>query len=325
MHDIILLDETRHEIGPTTLNIDFEVGTSEASNDFEFQSPPVDGVGGLYSPGSEFGGLIEYTHEVSDSGMITYRGFTWRGLLENWIITPPSGQDYYTVRNTEANTAIRNILSGVLGGFFYVPTTSSGLTITSYQFKLYTTVLDGLEDMLEAFGYRLYIHAEKMTVGAAVTVVVEAVQATQVSGVFNEDSRVPLSYTRNRMGINHLICMGKGELQARMRVDLYVNASGQVSRTKYFTGFDERQEYYDYANAESEDDLIKNGTKRLLERASSDILGISSVADDIVLEIGDIVSGVFPDGTEIRAPITRKILTIANGDERVEYKIKGEN
>lgn len=324
MHDIILLDDTRHEIGPALLNVDFEVGRSDASNDFEFQSAPVTGIGGLYVPGTEFGGLIEYTHEVSDSGVITYRGFTWRGLLAKWIITPPAGSDYYTVRDMEANDAIRSILSTVLGGFFYVPDTDSGLTITSYQFKLYTTVLDGLEDMLEAFGFRLYIHAEKMSVSAAITIVAEAVEATRIAGVFNEDSAVPLSYTRNGMGVNHLICMGQGELQNRLRVDLYMDDRGQVSRTQYYTGFEERQEYYDYANAESEDDLIKNGRKRLIERASSDVLGISSVADDITLEVGDIVSGVFPDGKEISAPITRKIFTIAGGDERVEYKIKGE-
>jgi hypothetical protein len=46
--------------------------------------------------------------------------------------------------------------------------------------------------------------------------------------------------------------------------------------------------------------------------------------DDYELEIGDIVQGVFPDGTIIRKPIVQKIYKITDGLLTTNYKIKGE-
>ena len=123
------------------------------------------------------------------------------------------------------------------------------------------------------------------------------------------------------MGINHLICMGSGKLQDRMRVDLYTNARGVISRTKTFTGFKERQAYFDYSSAQSEEDLIKYGTKRLNELKSYK----NMQANDAELEgdIGDRLYGYF-HGTGVTVPIARKTLKISGGMYTYVYKLKGE-
>jgi hypothetical protein len=107
-------------------------------------------------------------------------------------------------------------------------------------------------------------------------------------------------------------------------VDLYIDENGEVSTTQYYTGFQERTAFYDYGSAESEQDLIDNGTEELLNLASSKSLTMKS-PQDIELEIGDTVKGVFLDGTTIISPIVKKIYKITNGLSTVEYKIKGEN
>lgn len=323
MEGLILFDDNMKEIGSIDLDVDIEVGTSDASNDFQIITSEIAkyNPAGFYIDGTEYGGFFEYQKAVTDSDIIEYKGFTWRGLMTKSLILPPSGSDYKIVSG-EANSIISSILSGVLDGLFTVPATASGLTITSYQFPLYINTMDGLEKMLEKYGYRLSIHADKADQG--ITITVEAVEATQISGTYNNDSDVPMTFVNDQMGINHLLCAGQGELQNRMKVDLYLDENGNVSQTQTFTGFDERTAFYDYSSAESMADLIDNGTKRLLELASHLSLSIDS-PDRADLEVGDIVQGTFPGGVVVRLPIVKKIFNITNGIPSTEIEIKGDS
>jgi hypothetical protein len=332
--DMILLTKGRHEIDLVRdLDADFEVGVNDSAgadtnpeqktvNTFEISTRQLD-AGGIYCPGTEFGGLIEHWTASADSDTVTYKGWTWRGLLENVVLVPPAGSDYLVVSG-EANTIIRSLLADVLGGFFYVPSKDSGLTVKSYQFNLYCTALDGLEAMLESYGYRLSIHADKTSAGQPIRVTVEAVKAVTIAGTFNADSDVRLTFTANAMGINHLICLGKGELQARTRVDLYMDGSGGISTKQTMKGFAERQAVYDYSSAESKDDLISGGTERLKKLASATELSIASVQQGRTLEIGDLVTG-YLNGLSVTAPITGKICKIQDGVASITYSVKGEN
>lgn len=323
---LILFDENRAEIGRVDIDLDIEFGSStDSENTFEINTATIQSLEpyGFYIDGTEIGGIFEYSFASTENDYQTLQGFSWRGLMSKSIIMPPSGSDYYTITSTEANTAIATLLENVLGGFFTVSTEDSGLTIDSYQFPLYINTLDGIETMLESYGYRLHIWAEKSAVGEPVSINVEAVEATQVSGVYNVDNRIPMNFTINNMGINHLICGGSGELQNREIVDLYINSSGAVSQTQYYTGFAERIAFYDYPTAESTQDLIDYGTERLLELASYKSMNMKAPSD-YDLNIGDTVRGVFPDLTEIISPIVNIIYKIEEGLTTVEYKIKGE-
>ncbi len=321
---MIFLNSALHELGEIDLDVDAEFGTSEAPNDFEFATSlkDLEEPGAFYIPGTEIGGLIDYNKTKSDNDIITFKGYLWRGLLAQNIIMPPTGSDYMTVSG-EANSVISSMLSTVMGGIFSVSSQDSGLVLSNYQFPLYINLLDGIEGMLEKFGYRLKITAQKIASNQPIQILVEATEATVISGTYNEDNGIPLTYELNRMGINHLICGGSGELQNREIVHLYINDQGVISQTQYYTGIDERQEFFDYPNAESTQDLIDYGTERLKEVASFKKLSIKA-PEDQTLEIGDIVRGIFPDGSVIQSPVISKIYKIKNGLLHTECKVKGE-
>lgn len=323
---MIVLDSYLHELGEIETDIDIEYGTSEDStNDFEVTDAQMENVaaGGFYIPGTEIGGLFDYVKINSDSDFRVYKGFTWRGLLKNSIIMPDAGEDYKIVSG-DANVVISNMLSGLFGGIFSVSAEDSGLILSNYQFPLYINLLDGIEGMLEKNDYRLKITAQKVQSHRPIQILLEAVPAVQVSGTYNEDNGIAMSYVINNMGINHLICGGSGELQNRMIRHLYIDNNGNISSNQYYFGLDERTAFYDYPNAESEDDLLEYGMQQLKELASSKSLTMQA-PEQFNLEIGDKVRGVFPDGTEIISPIVSKIYKISNGTMNIELKIKGEN
>lgn len=317
--DMIWLSSELAEIGPCYNDFDFDVGVPEsATNDFQMKGPLADGAGAVYVPDTEFGGLLEYKQINNYSDAITTKGWTWRGLLTQGVIEPDSGQDYKIVSG-DAHIIMNNLLSGFLGGFFYVPETLSGINISNYQFNRYCTILDGLTAMLESVEAKLSIVAEKPQSGA-VQVTLTAKPIETIGDMYTVDSTVDITHTDNRMGINHLICLGQGELAQRTRVDLYIDASGNISTTRYYTGRAERTEVYDYSSAEDRDTLISYGKKRLLEVASQKTISIDNA--NVSGDVGDLVYG-YMDGVETTAPITHKILTISGGIWRFESKIKG--
>ena len=124
------------------------------------------------------------------------------------------------------------------------------------------------------------------------------------------------------MGINHLICMGKGNLKDRQRVDLYVDGNGNIGKTRYYTGRWEREQYFDYPNAESLAELEKQGRKRLKEVMSRKSLQVNRI-QDVYMDVGDIVNGQhIVSRTHVSAPIDRKSLTYTGGVMRLEYHVK---
>ena len=324
--DIILIDSTLHEIGILISDIDIEIGVSGTLNNFQMSGIPRGflesiGAAGFYIEGTDLGGMFEFQEGATNSETVSSKGWTWRGLLTQDIIIPPPGEDYRIVTG-DANTVIGTLLESVLGGFFDVPESTSGCSITNYQFPLYCDVLSGLERMLEENGYRLGIRADKVEAGEPICVTVEAVPVQQISGTANEDSPYVVKVTDDHMGINHLVCIGKGELRNRERVDLFVFSDGRIGPFRYYTGFQERTAYYDYSSAESIEELTKHGVERLKELASSRKVEVSA-GNLANAEVGDKVRASI-GGEVIITPITRKIVKISQGKETVEYKTKDE-
>lgn len=320
--DIIALNEELKEKYPINVDIDFEVGDTSASNDFEL-TESGNREYALHIPETEYGGVIEYENEANCTEEKTFKGWTWRGLLTQWIISPATGEDYKKVSG-EANEILKEILADVFDGFFDVPQTDSGLVIRGYQFERYCSVLAGLTKMLNERNYRLRIYSKRERPGERIRVYCEAVPIKKINGTYDDDTGLELEFTDDKMGINHLICLGKGELQERQRIDLYLDTDGNISETKQIAGFLERQAVYDYGNAETLDDLKTKGIERLKEIASTKKLKINEVSE-VDLEIGDIVVGRKNEmGLIVEQPIVRKILKISGGKETIEYKVEGE-
>ena len=125
--------------------------------------------------------------------------------------------------------------------------------------------------------------------------------------------------------VNHLICLGRGELAERQVLHLYVDQFGRIGTVQYYTGIDERSEVYDNSNVATVDELKSNGSKRLKELWSADTAELNVLEqDDIVFDIGDIIGATeVRSGVSVSATVLKKIVKIENGAVRIEYKTGG--
>ena len=252
-------------------------------------------------------------------------GSTFRGILAKKIIEPARGEDYRTVSG-ELNEVLRELVEEcALSSLFSVPTVDTEVLVT-FQFDRYCTLLDGIEKMLNREGYRLDIRYIKNNVDAYVRL--QAVPQVDYSGrkEFSQDGGLSFVATNDQGGVNHLICLGKGELKDRIVKHLYVQKNGSIGGQQYYTGIEENTETYDYSSAE-EPELTEKGTERLKERMNSKKFEVD-IEDDIEIDmqIGDIVGGRdYITGIHVKKPIVGKIYTCKNGIENTEYKIEGDD
>lgn len=327
--EFLIVDKDRMETGQLNVSksLDLELG---GTNDFEItlaaadnKSVGIDFGCYIFAPGTEYGGIIEDKDISTASNTVKWYGWTWRGLLDKSVIEPPAGLAYRTVSG-EVNKVIAEVLRGRYGGFFVASNEDTGVRI-SYQFRRYATVLGGLSAMLAEKNMRLRIWADQGGTGEPFRVMVGAVPIVDYSEEieYSQDNKVNLSIRDYRRGINHLICLGQGELTERTVIHLYVQRDGTIGKKQCYKGFDERSAVYDYSAAEDEEDLESYGRQRLKELANYKKL--SMTVQDLDLDIGDIVAGRDREtGTYISQPITGKILRIDGLKETIEYTVKGD-
>lgn len=327
--EMILTDVDRLELSYLDIAsyIDIDVGNT---NDFEISLTRedvrrYDAKKGccIFSPGTEFGGIIEDIQSNTEDAEITFTGYTWRGLLKHMVIEPPSGQGYLTMSG-DANRVLEKVLNKGTGLLFEVPDAESGINISKHQFR-YTTALEGLTAMLEKSKARLDIQAVQGDAGEPFKLLIRAVRIKNYSEdvEYNGDNQIGVSVRDFGAGINHLICLGKGELAERTVVHLYVQLDGSIGKKQYYTGTDERTAVYDYSSAENAEVLESEGRKRLKELMNYKSATANTSKTD--LAIGDIVSARDRDtGVSLSRPVVSKIYTYTNGIETMECKLKGE-
>ena len=273
----------------------------------------------IYIPNTEYGGLFKRLKTNTKNGTISAGGYTWRGMLQNKVLCPEEGDDYAT-DSGELNAIIGSRVSAAFPGLFVGSNESTGIEV-DYQYNRYVTLYDGLKAMLKSVGYKMRISYD-METGK---VIVEAVPIVDYSSQIEYSSDMNANYymTKEGTGVNHLVCLGNGELRDRVVVDLFVDENGNISETQTFFGADEIAQVYDYAGAARED-LIQSGTDQLknLRNQNSFRIDLETVTD---VEIGDIVGGRdYTSGMRMTAPITTKVVTWRNGFETTEYKLSDD-
>ena len=273
----------------------------------------------IYIPNTEYGGLFKRLKTNTKNGTISAGGYTWRGMLQNKVLCPEAGDDYAT-DSGELNAIIGSRVSAAFPGLFVGSNESTGIEV-DYQYNRYVTLYDGLKAMLKSVGYKMRISYD-METGK---VIVEAVPIVDYSSQIEYSSDMNANYymTKEGTGVNHLVCLGNGELRDRVVVDLFVDENGNISETQTFFGVDEIAQVYDYAGAARED-LIQSGTDQLknLRNQNSFRIDLETVTD---VEIGDIVGGRdYTSGMRMTAPITTKVVTWRNGFETTEYKLSDD-
>ena len=324
MKELILADSTGTELGFLHFkSYDFEVGREENSFEIKFsrdEYQPIDDGSLIYIPDTEYGGVVGSLKTKTAEGVICRGGFTWRGMLQTKRICPPAGQDYAT-DSGELNAIVKARVEADLPGLFVGVTEDTGVTVSGYQYDRYCTLEEGLTKLLKAHRYRLDLRYDQ-TLKA---VVVSAVPIVDYSRRIELSSDMRMDYTVevNNAGVNHLICLGKGELKDRTVYHLYADESGNIGTVQHFFGAAEIADVYDYSGGELPD-LIQSGRKRLEELMGANKFGMT-VDSSLEIGIGDIVGGRdYLSGVAMSSPIAGKIVTWKDGFRQIEYKLEDD-
>ena len=94
-----------------------------------------------------------------------------------------------------------------------------------------------------------------------------------------------------RNGVNHLVCLGKGEGVERTVIDLYVQQDGTIGSAPYFTGIKEVTEVYEDTSAEDAAALQEKGIEKLTELMNYTLFEMDVQTLDLDVDIGDIIGG----------------------------------
>lgn len=337
--DLIYMNAAKEDVG-VLLHYDLDLAFGADENNF---SCTIDASEHcckegyfLYIEGTEYGGIIDSVLSDTERGEVSYHGRTWQGILGSRVVMPLRPSDAstngVTVKTTDTNGSLMNkylVLSGdankciqyildrvKLSALFTVSTEASAV-ISGYQFDRYTDAYTGICKMLKSAGLKLLVEfKDGMVVLSAVT----RYDYSQ-DEEFDSDS-IGFRLKKNYKTVNHLVCLGSGELADRMVVHLYADALGNISQTQTLTGEDEYASVFDYPNAESEEELVKSGTIELKALWEQDELSVSFDPEEDLYGVGDIV-GAYDNVTKISvsAEIIKKIVTIQNGHVTISYEV----
>ena len=318
--DIIYTDSDNNDLG-VLKDFYLDLAFGEDENNFEVKMPLVarclDSGYTLYANGTEYGGIVDGVVIDTASQTIVYSGRTWHGLLDSKIITPASGEDYYVVQG-DANTIISDLLTEYgLTARFSVANHASPINVPQTNLPRYKGIYTSLLGLLRDNGGKL-----AMSVKDGI-VTLDAVEVVDYSEIYEFTSdEISFKIEQSFNPVNHLICLGQGELKDRQRIDLFADEDGNISTTQTIFGIDERTETYDYSSVESLDELEKEGRSEFKERRKDGEVNIDFDAtrdfdvSDLV-EVSEVITGL-----TVKKRISKKIVSINKSQVTVNYKIK---
>lgn len=317
--DLIYMNQDREDLGVLKdYSLDLAFGISE--NDFECKIP----IGNhccsasyfLYIEGTEYGGIIDGLKVDSKNAEVAYLGRTWHGIMESKVLEPDAGEDYL-ILSGEGNEVLSFLVERMgLQDLFKVSEDDSGISV-KYKMHRYVPGFTGIRKMLKASGAKLHIAFSKGMVELSAVPLVDYTQDEQ----FDTD-QMDFVIQKNSHPVNHVICLGKGELSEREVLHVYADENGNISEEQVFFGLDEITEVYDYSNAESTEDLKQGGIDIINERWNSNTVSFDFDADAFVYDIGDVVGAKeIVTGTEVAADITKKIVNIKSEIITIQYEV----
>lgn len=322
MEQLIYTDANRIDQGVlnnATLDLEYGRDESEQANTFEVSIDRnskirLEDKALVYIEGTEYGGKITGIGTNTTEDVITYKGMTWHGLLNAHVLGPDNGQDYLVLTG-EAHTIIRSLIERMnLQDTFTSPMTSSGITV-DYQVR-YEYGYFAILAMLNASSAKL-----KMTFDGGMMVLSAEPIADYSDSDELDTTQIELEIDKDYLPVNHLVCLGEGELKNRIVLHFYADANGNVSTTQSLFGADENTLIYDYTNADS-NELNEKGQEKLKELQNCDTVKVD-IPEGRVLDIGDLVGAIDPiTGIYVATEVTYKTVTISsNGLVSIAYKV----
>lgn len=221
---------------------------------------------------------------------------------------------------------MKSLIEPEFDGLFVVSQENTGVTVSNYKFDRYCTLLDGLTKMLKSKGYRLELTFQREE-NEPGYLYIEAVQIVDYSDQIELSQDCQLNYTMDdkRDGVNHLIVTGKGELQDRNVLHLYVQEDGSLGKTQYYTGLQEIMEVYENTSTET-DELEEASIEKLQELMNKKTFKMDVAALGIDVNIGDIVGGRdYLTGMYMAKPVENIVYELIDDVESKTYKLEGED
>lgn len=322
--DLIYMNESKKDIDVLKdYTLDLAYGSDE--NDFECKVNINNNVCKtgyyLYFEGEEYGGVIDSVGVDTDETTVTYSGRTWHGILESKVLQPDEGEDYLIVSG-EANEVLKLLIERMgLSELFKVSTLNSKIQISSYQMNRYIKGYTGIIKMLKAYNAKLNMVFNRGFVELSASPLADYSQDEQ----FDTD-QISFTIKRNSKHINHVICLGRGDLKDRRVIHIYCDLLGNISGTQTLTGLDEMCEIYDNSNAESDEDLIQGGIDKITESFASDSVDFSLDSNDqYIFDVNDKVGAREQiTGTYVVASVSKKIVNISNNSTSISYDCEAD-
>lgn len=275
--DLIYMNNAKEDIGVLT-GYTFDLAYGNDENDFTCivdLSNHVCREGYiLYIEETEYGGIIDNITVDTEKKEIMYSGRTWHGVLEKKVIEPDLGYDYLEVSG-DANDILRELIERMeVGGLFCVADRKSEIIIDSYEIR-YERGYSGIRKMLKWYDGKLCATFKR---GRVEVSAVPIIDYSQDEGF--DVSQVNFKISKNYRPINHLICLGSGNLRERHVIHIYADENGGVqsyaknknpirdedyilndrSKQRMF-GEDEVADVYDYPNAQDTVNYVNLQTK----------------------------------------------------------------
>lgn len=317
--DLIYTTDEKVDLGVMQdFTLDLAFGSDE--NDFELTTSINNHVckSGyfIYIENTEYGGIIDKIKVQTDSDTLIYKGRTWHGILASKILEPDAGDDYL-VCSGEANEVMGMLVERMnLSELFKADINDSELVINNYKMNRYIDGYEGIRKMLSSINAKLKINFQEGFV------VLSAETSTDYSQDEEFDSsQINFNVEKDYKPVNHMICLGQGELKERMVIHLFADIQGNISYVQSIFGMDEITETYENVNVESLEELEKGGRDALKESWNGDSLEIN-IESAQNYDIGDIV-GAKEHVTNIfvARPIAKKIVTIKGDIVTTSYKV----
>ncbi len=242
-----------------TLNVyDFDCSFGEKENDFQLKAP----MGAtelkenqvVYINGTEYGGVIDAIEVDTSSRFMIYTGRTWHGILENKVLYPQTGHNYFYV-NGDANDVLRqllermNLIPGDLNEL-YVQPSAGVLSVAEGESGIFVEARVASESGNYAHGYT-FIRDLLYQFNAKPRIVDGVISAVENIDYSNDDDFLEgtdqFRAKRNYNSLNRLHCMGSGNLSDRHTIDLYLDENGgllpycrenPVQDSDYYTDLD---------------------------------------------------------------------------------------
>ena len=318
--DLIYTNASGDDVGVLQgFTLDLAFGSDE--NDFQLEvsidNTAIEAGAFIYIDGTEYGGIVDGLNVDTEKRLAKYLGRSFHGILNSRVILPPAGEAYMTVKG-EANAVIAEIIAAVgLGGLFEASTEDSTITIPTSKIDRYIEAYDGINKLLKNNGAKLAMTFRHGKIQLAAIHVANYAENEQYS---SDHYRFNVQRYTNK--VNHLICLGSGNLTERQVLHLYMQEDGSIGTEPFFTGLDEYAAVYDYSAVESIEELEKGGRERLKELWNNDSASMELIDDETVLDINDIVGATEEvTHTTITNRVTKKIIKIKNNAVEIEYEV----